>query len=46
VTGRDARWLRNLADQRRASGAPSGRTRIARLLRGWQKLGYLRLERP
>ena len=46
VTGRDARWLRSLADQRRASGAPAGRTRIARLVRGWQKLGYLRLERP
>ncbi len=46
VTGRDARWLRGLADQRRASGAPARRARIARLLRGWQKLGYLRLERP
>src|SRR5712692_2807095 len=46
VTGRDARWLRSLADQRRAGGAPAGRTRIARLLRGWQKLGYLRLKRP
>ena len=46
VTGYDARWLRSLAHQRRASGIPAGRARIARLVRGWQKLGYLRLERP
>jgi len=46
VTGRDARWLRELADRRRASGAPAGRARIARLVRGWQKLGYLHLEKP
>ena len=46
VTGRDARWLRSLADQRRSSGIPAGRARVARLVRGWQKLGYLRLERP
>jgi 50S ribosomal protein L16 3-hydroxylase len=46
ATGRDARWLRRLADQRRARGAPAGRKRLARLVRGWQKLGYLRFERP
>jgi 50S ribosomal protein L16 3-hydroxylase len=38
--------LRELADRREASGARLARAGLAELICGWQRLGYLHLERP
>jgi 50S ribosomal protein L16 3-hydroxylase len=43
--GRDAALLRELADRRMAHGARLARAPLAGLISGWQRLGYLHLER-
>ena len=46
VAARNAAALRELADRRSAPGARLAGPALAGLISGWQRLGYLHLERP
>ena len=45
LNGRNAAHLRELADRRMAQGARLARAPLAGLISGWQRLGYLNLEK-